>query len=128
MLQKTQKSDIMCLSIDFYKGGRQVFFDFLKPLFELFYNETSILGEVFIKASKKAGTLLLRFVGKPLLFLLDTFLALGKHIIRWFIRSPMKWRLLSTKRAVSVDRMAQSRRSEPFGVARAAYFVPATRS
>ena len=87
MLQKTQKSDIMCLSIDFYKGGRQVFFDFLKPLFELFYNETSILGEVFIKASKKAGTLLLRFVGKPLLFLLNTFLALGKHIIRWFIRS-----------------------------------------
>ena len=39
-----------------------------------------------------------------------------------------KWRLLSTKRAVSVDRMAQSMRSEPIGVARAAYFVPATRS
>ena len=33
-----------------------------------------------------------------------------------------KWRLLSTKRAVSVDRMAQSMRSEPFGVARAACF------
>ena len=33
-----------------------------------------------------------------------------------------KWRLLSTKRAVSVDRMAQSMRSEPIGVARAACF------
>ena len=62
-------------------------FKFAQPLLELFYNETSLLGEVFIKAAKKAGSLLLRFVGKPLLFLMNTFFALGQHIVRWLIRS-----------------------------------------
>ncbi len=64
-----------------------MFFKFSEPLFELFYNETALLGEVFINVSKKVGTLLLRFVGKPLFFLLNTLFALGKHIVRWFIKS-----------------------------------------
>lgn len=62
-------------------------FDFLNPWLRLFYKETSILGEVFIKYAKKTGNLLLRFVGKPLLFLLNTLLALGRHILKWFIQS-----------------------------------------
>ena len=64
-----------------------MFFDFLSSLPKLFYNETSLLGEIFIKASKKAGNLLLRFVGKPLLFLLNTLLALGRHILKWLLQS-----------------------------------------
>ena len=64
-----------------------MFFDFLASLLRLFYNETALLGEVFIRDAKKAGSLLLRFVGKPLLFLLNTLLALGKHILRWLFRS-----------------------------------------
>ena len=64
-----------------------MFFDFLSPLLRLFYNETALLGEIFIKVTKKVGSLLLRFVGKPLLFLLNTLLALGQHIFRWFIKA-----------------------------------------
>ncbi len=64
-----------------------MFFKFISPFFELFYNETSLLGEAFIKVSKKVGTLLLRFAGKPLLFLLKTFLVLVQHIFGWFIKN-----------------------------------------